>query len=110
LPLRGVVERVQLSPMAVSAGAGSSSAPYNAGLNPGSTTNIAMPAQLPAPGEGGVDRNQLPMPGPTNVRDTSVTIQSDPTGTQTILTSANKSDVKLKHYATLDVKVTKAGE
>ena len=110
LPLHAVVERVQLSPMAASAAASASSTSYNPGLNPGSTTNSAMPAQVPSPGEGSADKNQLPKPGPTNIRDSSIALQRDTRGVQTVLTSANKSDVKLKHYATLDLRITRSGD
>jgi hypothetical protein len=108
LPLRGVVERVQLSQMAVAAAADLNSRSYNPGLSPGSTTNVAMPTQLPLPGEGG-DKNQLAGPGPTNIRDTSILLQADATATFTVF-SATKADVKLKRYATLDVRITHAGE
>lgn len=111
LPLNAVVERVQLSPMAAAAAAETKSASYNQGLNPGSTTNIAMPSQAPssADSEGDSSRKKL-APGPTNVRDTSITTQADASGTQTVLTSTNKSDLKLKHYVTLDLRITKVGE
>jgi hypothetical protein len=99
IPLHGAIARVQLSPLAVAAASKSDTRFYSA--NPGSTTNIAMPAQLPEAGKGGPDE-QLPTPGPTNVRDPNISTQQDPSGTQTILTN-NKEDVKLKHYATLDV-------
>jgi len=109
LPLRGVVERVQLSQMAMAAAAGANGPSYNPGLNPGSTTNIAMPAQQPQPGEG-PHQDQGLTPGPTNVRDPNVTLQADPSGNQTVITSGNKSDAKLKKFATLDVRVTHSGE
>ena len=110
VPLHAVVERVQLSPMAVAAAADNKSASYNQGLNPGNTTNIAMPAQTsPADSDADSSRKKL-APGPTNVRDTSITLQADPSGTQTVLTSTNKSDLKLKHYVTLDLRITKTGE
>lgn len=108
LPLHGVVARVQLSSMAVAAGADANSHSYNPGLNPGSTTNIAMPAQVPLPGEGG-DKNQLATLGPTNIRDTTILSESDASGTLTVFRSATKADVKLKHYATLDVRITNTG-
>jgi len=101
IPLHGVVERVQLSPLAVAAASKSNTQFYSA--NPGSTTNIAMPAQLPEAGKGGPD-DQLPAPGPTNVRDPNISIQKDASGTQSSL-SNNKEDVKLKHFATLDLRV-----
>jgi hypothetical protein len=44
------------------------------------------------------------------VRDPNVTSQADPAGNQTVITSVNKSDAKLKKFATLDVRITKAGE
>ena len=109
LPLHGVVARVQLSSMAVAAGADANAHSYNQGLSPGSTTNIAMPAQLPLPGEGG-DKNQLATLGPTNIRDTTILSEEDASGTLTVLRSATKADVKLKHYATLDVRITHAGD
>lgn len=99
-PLHAVVERVQLSPLALSSPGKDDARLYSA--NPGSTTNIAMPAQLPEAGKGGPD-DQLPVPGPTNVRDSNIGIQQDPSGTNTILSS--KEDVKLKHFATLDLRV-----
>jgi hypothetical protein len=108
LPLRGVVARVQLSPMAVAA-ADSNARSYNPSLSPGSTTNIAMPAQLPLPGEGG-DKNQLATLGPTNIRDTTIISEGDASGTLTVFRSATKADVKIKHYATLDVRITHTGD
>jgi hypothetical protein len=107
LPLHGVVARVQLSAMAAAA-ASANARSYNQGLSPGSTTNIAMPAQLPLPGEGG-DQNQLATPGPTNIRDTNIIIEADASGTITVFRSAAKADVKLKHYATLDVQIAHIG-
>ena len=88
LPLHGVVERVQLSPMAAAAAAASARS-YNPGLSPGSTTNVAMPTQLPLPGEGG-DSNQLSAPGPTNMRDTTIATQADASVMLTVLTSNSK--------------------
>ena len=79
LPLHGVVARVQLSSMAVAASADANSRSYNQGLSPGSSTNIAMPAQLPLPGEGG-DKNQLATLGPTNIRDTTILSEEDASG------------------------------
>src|ERR1700756_3895999 len=46
LPLHGVVERVQISSIALAA-AETNSRSYNASANPGSTTNVAMPASVP---------------------------------------------------------------
>lgn len=100
-PLHGTVVRVQLSPMALATAPKNDSRLYSP--NPGSTTNIAMPAQLPEAGQGGPD-GQLPVPGPTNVRDPDISVQPDAAGTVTVLASSKK-DVKLKHYATLDVKI-----
>lgn len=105
VPLHGAVARVQLSAMAVSAAADANARSYNPGLSPGSTTNIAMPAQLPLPGEGG-DKNQLATLGPTNIRDTNILCEEDASGLLTVFRSATKADVKLKHYATLDVRIT----
>jgi|SRR6185312_8496649 len=110
LALQGVVERVQLSSLAVAAAADANARSYNPGISPGSTTNIAMPTQVPLPGEGGVDPNQLGKPGPSNIRDSSIHVQADPSGATTVLSSEGKSDVKLKHFATLDVRVTHSGE
>jgi hypothetical protein len=109
LPLHGLVARVQLSAMAVAAMADANARSYNPGLVPGSTTNIAMPTQLPLPGEGG-DKNQLATLGPTNIRDTNILIEADASGTLSIFRSATKTDVKLKHYATLDVRITHTGD
>jgi hypothetical protein len=108
LPLRGVVERVQLSAMAAAATEANARS-YNPGISPGSTTNVAMPTQLPLPGEGG-DRNQLSAPGPTNIRDTGIVTQADASGTLTVLSSNSKAEVKLKRYATLDVRITQTGK
>lgn len=105
LPLHGVVARVQLSAMAVAAAADANARSYNQGISPGSTTNIAMPAQLPLPGEGG-DKNQLATLGPTNIRDTTILCEADASGELTVFRSSTKADVKLKHYATLDVQIT----
>ncbi len=105
LALHGVVPRVQLSAMAVAAAPDTNAPSYSRGISPGSTTNIAMPAQLPLPGEGG-DKNQLATLGPTNIRDTNILIDGDGSGTLTVFRSATKAGVKLKHYATLDVRIT----
>jgi hypothetical protein len=86
--------------MAVAAAGKNDSALYSP--SPGSTTNIAMPAQLPEAGQGGPD-GQLPAPGPTNVRDPDISVQPGPAGA-TVLAST-KQDVKLKHYATLDLRI-----
>ncbi|MGC2745116.1 MAG: hypothetical protein WA672_18245 [Candidatus Angelobacter sp.] len=109
LPLRGVVARVQLSQMAVAAAADANARSYNPGLSPGSTTNIAMPTQVPLPGEGG-DQNQLVAAGPTNIRDTTIIPEGNASGTLTIFHSATKADVKIKHFATLDVRITHSGD
>jgi hypothetical protein len=101
IPLHGAVERVQLSPMAVAAASKGGTQLYSP--NPGSTTNIAMPAQMPEAGTGGPD-DQLPAPGPSNVRDPNISLQKDSSGTQTTL-SNSKEEMKLKHYATLDVRI-----
>ena len=109
LPLSGVVARVQLSQMAAAAAADSNARSYNPGLSPGSTTNVAMPTQVPLPGEGG-DKNQLVGAGPTNIRDTTILAEGDASGTLTVFRSTTKADVKIKHFATLDVRITHAGE
>jgi hypothetical protein len=103
IPLRGVVERVELSNMAVAAATDRNAPSYNQAPNPGSTTNIAMPAQQSP------DSPQVGL-GPTNVRDTTLAATPDPATSQTVLTSTNKNDVKLKHFATLDVRITHSGE
>jgi hypothetical protein len=102
LPLHGVLERVELSPMAVAASNKDKEQLYSA--NPGSTTNIAMPAQLPEAGQGGSD-SEVSATGPTNVRDPNIGLQQDSLRGVTIL-SSSKEDVKLKHFATIDVLVT----
>lgn len=101
LPLHGIVERVELSQMAVAA-ADRNSPSYNSGLNPGSTTNVAMPNSSSS------DQQQI-APGPTNIRDSSIALQGDASG-NTVLSSTTKAEVKLKHFATLDVRVTKIGQ
>ena len=103
LPLHGVVERVQLSSLAAAAATDSNNPGYNQDLNPGSTTNVAMPNAAPT------DQKTVTL-GPTNIRDSSIIPKADPTGTLTVLTTTAKGDVKLKHYATLDVRVTHSGE
>ena len=109
IPLRGVIERVQLSQMAAAAAEGANGPSYNPGLNPGSTTNIAMPSQQPQAGQG-PHQDQPLTPGPTNIRDTSLVPQADASGNLTVIGSAGKSDAKLKKFATLDVRITHAGE
>lgn len=101
LPLHGTVEGVELSQIAVAA-ADRNSPSYNHGLNPGSTTNVAMP------NSGSAEQQQI-APGPTNIRDSSIALQGDASG-NTVLTSTTKAEVKLKHFATLDVRVTKIGQ
>lgn len=100
IAVHGVVERVQLSPMAASS-MSSANAPYNPGLNPGSTTNIAMPAAGATGGQGTIELTS----GPTNIRDASIELRPDASGTNTMMT-AIKTDVKLKRLATLDIRVT----
>ncbi|HZU31674.1 MAG TPA: hypothetical protein VFB79_11195 [Candidatus Angelobacter sp.] len=102
IPVHGVVERVQLSPMAASTAALASPS-YKPGLNPGNTTNIAMPAA------GSADQIDLTS-GPTNVRDVSIKLQPGPSAGVTVLTSVAKSGLKLKRHATLDLRVTHSGE
>lgn len=102
LPLHGVVERVEFSQMAVAA-TDRSSPSYNSGLNPGSTTNVAMP------NSGNAEQQQI-APGPTYIRDSSIALQGDASGNMTVLTSTTKADIKLKHFATLDVRITKIGQ
>lgn len=104
LPLRGVVVRVQLSSMAAAAAVDTNGPSYNPGLNPGSTTNIAMPN---ASGSG---EQKALAPGPTNIRDGSISLQADAQRASTVIVSTTKTEVKLKHYATLDVQITHAGE
>lgn len=101
LPLHGIVERVELSQMAVTA-TDRNSPSYNPGLNPGSTTNVAMP------NSSGAEQQQI-APGPTYIRDSSIVLKGDASG-NTVLTSTTKADVKLKHFATLDVRITKIGQ
>ena len=101
LPLHGVVERVELSSMAMAA-TDRNSPSYNHGLNPGSTTNVAMP------NSGSVEQQQIAS-GPTYIRDSSIALQGDASG-NTVLSSTTKADVKLKHFATLDVRITKIGQ
>ena len=101
LPLHGIVERVELSSMAVAA-TDRNSPSYNSGLNPGSTTNVAMP------NSGSTEQQQI-APGPTYIRDSSIALQGDASG-NTMLSSTTKAEVKLRHFATLDVCVTKIGQ
>src|ERR1051326_1213292 len=103
IPVRGVVERVELSRMALAVATDTNAPSYNPGLNPGSTTNVAMPAQQKP------DNPELGL-GPTNVRDTAIAAQTDPSTAQTVLISTDRKSVKLKHYATLDVRITHSGE
>ena len=103
LPLHGVIERVELSPMAFAASKKGKEQLYSA--NPGSTTNIAMPAQLPEPGQGESD-SQVPTTGPTNVRDPEIGLQQDTSRGVTIL-SSSRGSVKLKQFAMIDVQVTR---
>jgi hypothetical protein len=104
IPLRGIVERVQLTPMAASTAAGASRS-YNPGLNPANTTNMAMPASGAA-AEGSAELTA----GPTNTRDTSIAVKPDASSSLTLLTSMTKSDVKLKRLATVDIRITHSGE
>jgi hypothetical protein len=104
LPVHGVVERVELSSMAVAAATDRNSPSYKQGLNPGSTTNIAMPSQT------GPEDQKQPTLGPTNIRDSSIALQGDVSGALTVLSSTAKTDVKLKHFATLDVRITFLGK
>lgn len=100
--LRAIVERVQLSPMAASAAANANRS-YNSGLNPGSTTNIAMPAS--GDSGPGIDLTS----GPSNVRDASIQLLPNNSAGITVLTSTTKSGVKLKRLATLDLRVVHSG-
>jgi hypothetical protein len=103
IPIHGVVARVQLSPIAAAAAAhDNNSHAFNPSMNPGSTTNIAMPAQLPSPAEG--PGNPMPSPGPTNINDPDIAAQGDASGNSTL--TSTKADLKLKHYASLDIRIT----
>ena len=103
LPLQAVVKDVQFSAIALAAGAETKAHSYSPGPFPGSTTNIAMPSQAPSPGQDG----QLATTGPTNIQDTDILAQGDVSGKLTVLTSATKADVKLKRFATLDLRITR---
>lgn len=102
IPVHGVVERVQISSIAIAAAADARS--HNASETPfrGSTDNNAMPTAS-STDQGQYDPNQPP--GPTDIRDMSIHTKADATGTQTVFTSTNPSDIKLKRYATLDLRV-----
>ena len=104
IPIHGVVARVQLTPIAAAAAAhDNNSHGFNPGMNPGSTTNIAMPAQVPSPAEG--PGNPMPSPGPSNIKDPDIATQGDASGNSTL--TSTKADVKLKHYASLDISTTR---
>lgn len=102
IPVHGVVERVQVSTVAIAAAADAKSHSYNDGPFRGSTTNVAMPTAS-STDQGQYDPNAPP--GPTNIRDKTIDTKADATGTQTVFTSTGQSDVKLKRYATLDLRV-----
>jgi hypothetical protein len=97
IPVHGVVERVQISSVAMAAAA-TNGRSYNPGMNPGSTTNVAMPSQ-------GQAAQSDQSPGPTNIPDTNIAVRKDASGKLTVVSSNNKDDVKLKRFATLDVRV-----
>ena len=101
-PVRGVVERVELSSVAIAAAADAKAHSYNETPFRGSTTNVAMPTASSSD-EGQYDPHMPP--GPTNVRDKSIDTKGDASGAQTVFTSTNQTDVKLKRYATLDLRV-----
>lgn len=103
VPLHGVVERVEFSAIALASAADAKS--HTSGPNGmrGSTTNIAMPTQ------GVDDGTPIPTSDPTGIQDKNIVAQADASGTVTVLTSSNKTDVKLKQYATLDVRITHSG-
>ena len=102
IPIHGVVARVQLSPIAAAAAAhDNNSHSSNSIRNPGSTTNIAMPSQSPAEDPG----NPMPSPGPSNIKDPDIEAQGDASGNSTL--TSTKADVKLKHYASLDISTTR---
>ncbi len=102
LPLQGIVERVEYSSVAIAAAAETKSHSYNQSPFPGSTTNVAMPTQ-------GRTEDLQVGPGPTNVQDKSIVAQGNSLTGQTVFTSADKADVKLRRFATLDVRVTHSG-
>jgi hypothetical protein len=99
LPLHGIVERVEYSSIAVSAAADAKAHSYNNSPFPGSTTNVAMPTQ------GSAQDTQV-APGPTNIKDTSLDVRWNPSAGTTVISSTTKDDVKLKRFATLDVRIT----
>jgi hypothetical protein len=102
VPLHGVVERVQLSSVALAAAADAKAHSYNETPFRGSTTNVAMPTAS-STDEGQYDPHMPP--GPTNVRDKSIDTKADASGGQTVFTSANHTDVKLRRFATLDLRI-----
>lgn len=102
IPVHGVVERVQISSIAIAAAADAKSHSGNETPFRGSTTNVAMPTAS-STDQGQYDPHMPP--GPTDIRDGSIDTKADSTGVQTVFTSTNKNDVKLKHYATLDLVV-----
>lgn len=106
IPLHGVVVRVQLSSVAVAAAIDAKEHSNNPTPFRGSSTNVAMPNAGST-----ADTNEPVGPGPTNVTDQSIVAQPDPAGTHTVLTSANEKDeVKLRQFATLDLRVMSSGQ
>lgn len=106
IPLHGVVERVQLSSVALAAANDAKEHSNNPTPFRGSTTNVAMPTAGST-----ADSNDSVGPGPTNIKDGSVVTQPDPARAQTVLTSPNEKDeVKVRQFATLDLRVTHSSQ
>jgi hypothetical protein len=119
LPLRGVVERVELSAAAAAAAQDDSTVDMSgAARHPGST-RPGTPAgfgPFSAPNDrspGGQPlqlKKKPPSPfAPSGVVDRNISAKGDATGRLTEL-SSTKTDVKLQSHATIDVCITRAGE
>ena len=122
LPLRGVVESVELSAAAATAAQDDSPVDMSgAARHPGSTGAVAQGQQVgsgpfTAPNDrspGGAPlriKKKPPSPfAPSGVLDPNISAKSDASGTLTAL-SSTKTDVKLQSHATIDVRITRTGE
>lgn len=117
LPLRGVVENVELSAESAAAAQDSRVDMSGASRGPASTNGVAGPGgPFGRPNDRSAGGMKLPVRQktyspfrPTGVVDPNITSQGDASGTLTVFRSATR-DVQIKSHATIDLRITRVEE
>lgn len=117
LPLRGVVESVELSAESAAAAQDSGVDMSGASRGPSSTNGVAGPGgPFGRPNDRSPGGMKVPIRQktyspfrPTGVVDPNITSQGDASGTLTVFRSAT-TDVQIKSHATIDMRITRMEE